>query len=242
MHPQDIALEFLFALSSSQGAAKHFPYPPIRCRIRLVGENGFGQFQSQLILTPPVALALAQYTDWDGNKPEAACTLIWTSRSKLDSGTIRARGRESRRNHGISLPTSPTNRLHSNPATTNPSIKTRRLEQNAEFPALQKEHIGSLYSATNTEMTSLIRARMFWCCHAGFDAGRRRHIGSLLRIAPKEDLPTRPCFRYSPTVCDTACGQVQRKNSSCFASSRHFLHSDSAGAPRFERELPTLRQ
>lgn len=139
-HPSYIALEFnKFVQQRSQVQQSIFLTPPIKTEYIWSGKTVYVNFKEPLDSNTTVALTLGtQYTDWDGNKPEAAYTLIFSTGSKLDSGTIRARV-ETDKPEGISAflyqLTAREDTL--NPATTKPKYKTQvGSNKTIEFPAL----------------------------------------------------------------------------------------------------------
>ncbi len=139
-HPQYIALEFnKFIQQRNQVHQSLFLTPPIKTEYFWSGKTIYVNFKEPLDSNTTVALTLGtQYSDWDGNKPESAYTLIFSTGSKLDSGTIRARV-DTDKPDGLTAFLYPlTTRPDTlNPGTTKPKYKTQiGSNKTLEFPAL----------------------------------------------------------------------------------------------------------
>jgi hypothetical protein len=245
VHPRYIALEFSkFVQQRSQVQQNLFLTPPIKVEYVWSGKTVFVNFKEPLDSNTTVALTLGtQYTDWDGNKPEAAYTLIFSTGSKLDSGTIRARV-EADKPDGITafLYQLTTNPDTLNPSTTKPKYKTQvGSNKTLEFPALAKGAY-RLFVLRDEYRNDLI--------DKGTDAfGAATHdlvlpeggtAEALLRIAPTEDLTPPRVFDVRQLSATRLAVKFSEKIHPVSLRLSNFLLRDSAGSLPLQ-ELPRVQ-
>jgi Bacterial Ig-like domain len=140
-HPAYMALEFSKFVGQRTEVQKNiFLTPPVKTEYSWAGTTLFVTFKEALDSNTTVALTLGtQYTDWDGNKPEAAYTLIFSTGNKLDSGTVRATvyGEKTEGVTGFLYQLNGMNADTLNPATTKPKYKSQTgTKGTMDFPAL----------------------------------------------------------------------------------------------------------
>lgn len=245
VHPRYIALEFSkFVQQRSQVQQNLFLTPPLKVEYVWSGKTVFVNFKEPLDSNTTVALTLGtQYTDWDGNKPEAAYTLIFSTGSKLDSGTIRARV-EAEKPDGITafLYQLTANPDTLNPAATKPKYKTQvGSNKTLEFPALAKGAY-RLFVLRDEYRNDLI--------DKGTDAfGAATHdlvlpeggtAEALLRIAPTEDLTPPRVFDVRQLSATRLAVKFSEKIHPASLRSINFLLRDSAGSLPLQ-ELPRVQ-
>jgi hypothetical protein len=245
VHPRYIALEFSkFVQQRSQVQQNLFLTPPLKVEYVWSGKTVFVNFKEPLDSNTTVALTLGtQYTDWDGNKPEAAYTLIFSTGSKLDSGTIRARV-EAEKPDGITafLYQLTANPDTLNPATTKPKYKTQvGSNKTLEFPALAKGAY-RLFVLRDEYRNDLI--------DKGTDAfGAATHdlvlpeggtAEALLRIAPTEDLTPPRVFDVRQLSATRLAVKFSEKIHPSSLRPANFLLRDSAGLLP-PQELPRVQ-
>ncbi len=242
VHPQYIALEFSkFVQQRSQVQQSIFLTPPIKVEYVWSGKTVFVNFKEPLDSNTTVALALGtQYTDWDGNKPEAAYTLIFSTGSKLDSGTIRARV-EAEKPDGITAflyqLTDKPDTL--NPATTKPKYKTQvGSNKTLEFPALAKGAY-RLFVLRDEYRNDLIDkgTDAFGAATQDLMLAEGGTSDALLRIAPKEDLTPPRVFDIRQLSATRLAVKFSEKIHPASLHPANFLIRDSAGALALN-ELP----
>lgn len=242
VHPQYIALEFSkFVQQRSQVQQSLFLTPPIKVEYVWSGKTVFVNFKEPLDSNTTVALTLGtQYTDWDGNKPEAAYTLIFSTGSKLDSGTIRARV-EAEKPDGITAflyqLTDKPDTL--NPATTKPKYKTQvGSNKTLEFPALAKGAY-RLFVLRDEYRNDLIDkgTDAFGAATQDLMLTEGGTTDALLRIAPKEDLTPPRVFDIRQLSATRLAVKFSEKTHPASLHPANFLIRDSAGALALN-ELP----
>ncbi|MCS6808171.1 MAG: Ig-like domain-containing protein [Candidatus Kapabacteria bacterium] len=138
--PLFIMLEFnKFIQQRSQVQQNIFLTPPLKVEYSWSGKAVYLNLKEKLDSHTTVIVTLGtQYSDWDGNKPEAAYTLTFSTGSVLDSGVIRATV-ETDKTEGLTafLYQLPPNPDTLNPYTTKPKYKTQLgSNKTLEFPAL----------------------------------------------------------------------------------------------------------
>jgi hypothetical protein len=145
-HPQGISLLFNTFIAQREAVHRSITLtPPIKTEYSWFGKTLFIAFKEPLDSNTTVAMTLGtDYTNWDGNKPEAAYTLIFSTGSQLDSGTIRAtmEANALAKFDGVSAflyPLSGINPDTLNPTRTKPKYKIPLGSKGtAEFPALAR--------------------------------------------------------------------------------------------------------
>jgi Bacterial Ig-like domain len=146
VHPTAISLLFnTFIAQRERVQQSIFLTPPVRTEYSWVGKTLYISFKEPLDSNTTVALTLGtEYTNWDGNKPEAAYTLTFSTGSKLDSGIIRGTidQQNTDKRDGISAFLYPLTGIKPdtlNPSTTKPKYKTQLGSKGTfEFPALAR--------------------------------------------------------------------------------------------------------
>ena len=91
VHPTSISLTFNTFIAQRDRVQQSLSLtPPLKTDYAWFGKTLLVNFREPLDSNTTVSLTLGtDYTNWDGNKPEAAYTLIFATGGKLDSGTIR---------------------------------------------------------------------------------------------------------------------------------------------------------
>ena len=244
VHPRYIALEFSkFVQQRSQVQQSLFLTPPIKVEYVWSGKTIFVNFKEPLDSNTTVALTLGtQYTDWDGNKPEAAYTLIFSTGNKLDSGTIRARV-ETEKPDGITAflyqLTDKPDTL--NPATTKPKYKTQvGSNKTLEFPALAKGAY-RLFVLRDEYRNDLIDkgTDAFGAATQDLMLPEGGTSDALLRIAPKEDLTPPRVFDIRQLSATRFAVKFSEKIHPASLHPANFLLRDSAGTLAMN-ELPRV--
>jgi len=234
VHPRYIALEFSkFVQQRSQVQQNLFLTPPLKVEYVWSGKTVFVNFKEPLDSNTTVALTLGtQYTDWDGNKPEAAYTLIFSTGSKLDSGTIRARV-EAEKPDGITafLYQLTANPDTLNPATTKPKYKTQvGSNKTLEFPALAKGAY-RLFVLRDEYRNDLIDkgTDAFGAATDDLVLPEGGTAEALLRIAPTEDLTPPRVFDVRQLSATRLAVKFSEKIHPASLRPANFLLRDSAG-------------
>jgi hypothetical protein len=147
VHPTGISLLFnTFIAQRERVQQSIFLTPPVKTEYSWFGKTLYIAFKEPLDSNTTVALTLGtEYTNWDGNKPEAAYTLTFSTGAKLDSGTIRGtidQQNSTDKRDGISAFLYPLTGIKPdtlNPITTKPKYKTQIGSKGTfEFPALAR--------------------------------------------------------------------------------------------------------
>jgi hypothetical protein len=91
VHPTSISLTFNTFIAARDRVQQSLTLtPPLKTEYVWFGKTLIVNFKEPLDSNTTVSLTLGtDYANWDGNKPEAAYTLIFATGGKLDSGTIR---------------------------------------------------------------------------------------------------------------------------------------------------------
>lgn len=244
VHPRYIALEFSkFVHPRSQVQQSLFLTPPLKVEYMWSGKTVYVHFKEPLDSNTTVALTLGtQYTDWDGNKPEAAYTLIFSTGSKLDSGTIRARV-ETEKPDGITafLYQLTANPDTLNPATTKPKYKTQvGSNKTLEFPALAKGAY-RLFVLRDEYRNDLVDkgTDAFGAATQDLVLSEGGTAETLLRIAPTEDLTPPRVFDVRQISATRLAVKFSEKIHPASLRPLNFLLRDSAGALSAD-ELPRV--
>jgi len=91
-HPEFIELQFSKYINKTQFAQNLFLTPSVRTQLSWSGRWLYVSFAEPLDSNITVALTLGtQYTDWQGNKPKSAFSLVFATGNRLDSGVIRGK-------------------------------------------------------------------------------------------------------------------------------------------------------
>ncbi len=91
-HPEFIEIQFSKYINKTQFAQNLFLTPSIRTQLSWSGRWLYVSFAEPLDSNITVVLTLGtQYTDWQGNKPNQAFSLVFATGGRLDSGVIRGK-------------------------------------------------------------------------------------------------------------------------------------------------------